>query len=192
MRGQKPQFYTSVAEYLAREKDNPVRHEYVDGQVYAMAGASDRHNRLALNLASRLNDHLNGGPCEVFIADMKVIVDPLVYYYPDVVVTCDPPGGDPYVRTQPHLIIEVVSPSTERIDRHEKLFAYRRVPSVQEYVLVLQDRIQVEVYRRQSEDEWSREIFVQPEEYVHFASVDFTLSVSDIYRNVRWSESATN
>jgi len=192
MSGQKPQFYTSVAEYLAREKDNPVRHEYVDGQVYAMAGASDRHNRLALNLASRLNDHLNGGPCEVFIADMKVIVDPLVYYYPDVVVACDPPGGDPYVRTQPHLIIEVVSPSTERIDRHEKWFAYRRVPSLLEYVLVLQDRMQVEVYRLQRDGEWTREIFAQPEEHVHFASVGFTLRVSAIYRNVRWSDSAAN
>jgi Uma2 family endonuclease len=188
----KPQFYTSVAEYLASEKDSPVRHEYVDGQMYAMAGASDRHNRIALNLASRLNDHLNGGPCEVFIADMKVIVDPVVYYYPDVAVTCDPPGGDPYIRTQPRLIIEVVFPSTERIDRHEKLFAYRRVSSLQEYVLVLQDRMQVEVYRRQSEDEWIREIFTQPGEHVHFSSVDFTLSVNDIYRNVRWSESATN
>ena len=192
MSWQKPQFYVSVAEYLASEKDSPVRHEYVDGQIYAMAGASDRHNRIALNLASRLNDHLDGGPCEVFIADMKVIVDPAVYYYPDVVVTCDPPGSDAYVRTQPHLIIEVVSPSTERIDRHEKFFAYRRVPSVQEYVLVLQDRMQVEVYRRQSGDEWTREIFAQPAEHVHFASVGCTLSVSDIYRNVRESDSATN
>ena len=192
MSGQKPQFYTSVAEYLASEKDSPVRHEYVDGQIYAMAGASDRHNRIALNLASRLNDHLNGGPCEVFIADMKVIVDPLVYYYPDVVVACDPPGGDPYVRTQPHLIIEVVSPSTERIDRHEKWFAYRRVPSLLEYVLVLQDRMQVEVYRLQRDGEWTREIFAQPEEHVHFASVGFTLRVSAIYRNVRWSDSAAN
>ena len=114
-----------------------------------------------------------------------------MYYYPDVVVTCDPPGSDPYVRTQPHVVIEVVSPSTERIDRHEKLFAYRRVPSVQEYVLVLQDRMQVEVYRRQSGEEWAREIFTQPEEHVHLASVSFTLSVSDMYRNVRWSESVT-
>jgi Uma2 family endonuclease len=192
MSGQKPRFYISVAEYLAGEKDSSVGHEYVDGQMYAMAGASDRHNRIALNLASRLNDHLNGGPCEVFIADMKVIVDPVVDYYPDIVVTCDPPGSDPYVRTQPHLIIEVVSPSTERIDRHEKFFAYRRVPSVQEDVLVLQDRMQVEVYRRQSEDEWSRDLFVQPEEHVHFASVGFTLSVGDIYRNVRWPDSVTN
>lgn len=189
---QKPQFYISVAEYLDSEKDSPVRHEYVDGQLYAMAGASDRHNRIALNLASRLDGHLNGGPCEVFIADMKVIVDPAVYYYPDVVVTCDPPGGDPYMRTQPHLLIEVVSPSTERTDRHEKSFAYRRVPSLQEYVLVLQDRMQVEVYRRQSSDEWTREIFTQPEELVHFASVGLTLRVSAMYRNVRWSDSPTN
>ncbi len=189
---QKPQFYTSVAEYLDSEKDSPVRHEYVDGQMYAMASASDRHNRIALNLASRLNDHLNSGPCEVFIAAMKVIVDPVVYYYPDVVVTCDPPSGDPYVRTQPHLIIEVVSPSTERIDRHEKAFAYRRVPSLQEYILVLQDRMQVEVYRRPSGDEWTREIFAQPEEQVHFTSVGLTLRVRDMYRNVRWSDSATN
>jgi Uma2 family endonuclease len=188
----KPQSYISVAEYLTSERDSPVRHEYVNGQVYAMAGASDRHNRIALNLASRLNDHLNGGPCEVFIADIKVMVDPVVYYYPDVVVTCDPPGGDPYVRTQPHLIIEVVSPSTERTDRHEKLFAYQRVPSLQEYVLVLQDRMQVEVYRCQRAGEWTREILAPPEDPVHFASVGFTLRVSDIYRNVRWSESATD
>jgi Uma2 family endonuclease len=192
MSGQQPQSSISIAAYLASEKDSPVRHEYVDGQLYAKAGASDRHNRMALNLASRLDGHLNGGPCDVFIADMKVIVDPAVYYYPDVVVTCDPPGGDPYMRTQPHLLIEVVSPSTERIDRHEKAFAYRRVPSLQEYVLVLQDRMQVEVYRRQSGDEWTREIFTQPEELVHFASVGLTLRVSDLYRNVRWSGSPIN
>src|SRR5438477_13200123 len=99
MSGEKPQFYTIVAEYLASEKDSTVRHEYVDGQMYAMAGASDRHNRIALNLASRLNDHLNGGPCEVFIADMKVSVDSVVYYYLYVVVTCYLPGSDPYVVT---------------------------------------------------------------------------------------------
>ena len=87
-------------------------------------------------------------------------------------MTCDPLDSDPYVRTQPRLIIEVVSPSTERTDRHEKFFAYRRVPSLQEYVLVLQDRIHVEVYRRQNNDEWTREIFTQPEDQVHFASVD--------------------
>src|SRR2546421_12532355 len=106
--------YLSVADYLAGERDVDVRHEYVDGQVYAMAGASDRHNRIALNIASRLNDQLADDRCEAFMADMKVRVTEDLYYYPDVVVTCDPPGGDPYFRTQPRLIVEVLSPSTCR------------------------------------------------------------------------------
>lgn len=112
----------------------------------------------------------------------------MVYYYPDVVVTCDPPGGDAYYRTQPRLIIELVSPSIERIDRHEKMFAYKRVPNLQEYVLVLKDRMQIEVYRRQSDDSWEPEIFAPPEELVHFASVGLALSVGEIYRNVRFQE----
>jgi Uma2 family endonuclease len=84
----------SVAEYLEAEKDSPVRHEYVDGQIFAMGGASDRHNRIAGNFYSRLNDLLGDGPCEPFISDMKVWVSETVYYYPDVVVACDGPDAD--------------------------------------------------------------------------------------------------
>src|SRR5438093_771069 len=146
----------SVEEYLEGEKDSPVRHEYVDGQVYAMAGASDRHNLIAGTLYSRLLDHLGGGLCQPFISDMKVLVDPVVYYYPDVVVACDPPGGDRYTRKQPRLIIEVTSRSTARTDRSEKLFAYQQVESLLEYVIVAQDRIEVDVYRRQSDGGWQR------------------------------------
>jgi Uma2 family endonuclease len=91
----------SVAEYLEGERDSPVRHEYVDGQIYAMAGASDRHNRISINLTSRFDDHLGDGPCEVFMADMKVWVSETVFYYPDVVVACDGPGADAYYRKQP-------------------------------------------------------------------------------------------
>ena len=93
--------YLSVADYLAGERESDVRHEYVDGQVYAMAGASDRHNRIALNIASRLNAHLVSDECEAFMSDMKVMVSPALYYYPHVVVTCDAPGGDRY-RAEPH------------------------------------------------------------------------------------------
>src|SRR5215210_4129937 len=125
----------SVGGYLEGERDSEVRHEYVAGQAYAMAGASARHNRIALNIAGRLNDHLAGGECEAFMADMKIRVAPDLFYYPDVVVTCDPPGGDPYFRTTPRLIIEVLSPTTERTDRHEKMAAYKSCPSVQEYAL---------------------------------------------------------
>ncbi len=182
-------FSLSVAEYLEGEKDAPVRHEYVAGQAYAMAGASARHNRIALNIAGRLNDLLGGGECEAFMADMKVSVAPDLYYYPDVVVTCDPPGADPYVRTEPRLVVEVLSPSTERADRHEKLAAYKNCPSVQEYALVSQDAMMVELHRRTGET-WQTEHFTEPAQQCAFASVGLTLSLGDIYRNVRFDESA--
>jgi len=112
----------------------------------------------------------------------------VIYYYPDVVVTCDPPGGDPYLRTQPRLIVEVLSPTTERIDRHEKLLAYRNVPSLQEYVLVSQDEMRIELHRRQDDGQWALEIFTQPEESFILTSVDLRLTVGDVYRNVRLPE----
>src|SRR5215210_9413337 len=129
----------SVGGYLEGERDSEVRHEYVAGQAYAMAGASARHNRIALNIAGRLNDLLADGECEAFMSDMKVRVAPDLFYYPDVVVACDPAGGDPYVRAEPRLVVEVLSPSTERTDRREKLAAYQSCPSLQEYALVSQD-----------------------------------------------------
>lgn len=180
-------FSLSVADYLAGERDAVVRHEYVGGQAYAMAGASARHNRIALNIAGRLNDHLAGGDCEAFMADMKIRVAPELFYYPDVVVTCDAPGGDPYFRTEPRLIVEVLSPTTERTDRHEKLAAYKNCPSVREYALVSQDGMMIELHRRGGDD-WQTHIFTESDEQCAFASVGLTLSLSDIYRNVRFDE----
>ena len=116
----------SVAEYLEAEKASPVRHEYIDGQVYAMAGASDRHNRISINLTNKLDNHLGDGPCEIFMADMKVRVNETVFYYPDVVVACDGPAADPYYRKQPRLIIEVTSPTTEHIDLKRSCRLMRR------------------------------------------------------------------
>lgn len=183
-----PESYLSVTAYLEGEKDGNVRHEYVDGQVYAMAGSSDRHNRISGNIYSRLNTHLDNSGCEPFMADMKIMVAPVVFYYPDVVVTCDDPIRDNYYRTEPRLIVEVLSPSTGRIDRNEKLFAYRRVTSLKEYVLVSQDRILVEVYRRQTDDEWSHEIYTNQDDEIHFTSVNLTMNMRDIYRNVRFPD----
>ena len=180
-------FSLGVADYLAGERDAPVRHEYVSGQAYAMAGASARHNRIALNIGGRLNDHLDGDECEAFVSGMKVRVAPDLFYYPDVVVTCDPPGGDPYFRTEPRLVVEVLSPTTERTDRHEKLAAYRSCPTVQEYALVSQERMMVELHRRTG-DEWRAEILTGPDEECAFASVGLTLRLGDIYRNVRFDE----
>jgi Uma2 family endonuclease len=180
-------FSLSVADYLAGERDGAVRHEYVSGQAYAMAGASARHNRIAGNIFARLNEHLDGEECEPFISDMKIRVAPDLFYYPDVVATCDAPGGNPYFRTEPRLIIEVLSPTTERTDRNEKLAAYKSCPSVREYVLVSQDAMIIELHRRTG-DAWQTELFTEPAEQCAFESIGLTMSVSDIYRNVRFDE----
>ena len=142
--------WLSVADYLAFEECSEVKHEYINGEIYAMAGASARHNRITLNLASRLIGHLRGSPCEVFVADVKLHLKELgveIFYYPDLMVCCDPNDRDPYYRTRPCLIVEVLSPSTERIDRREKLFAYQTIPSLREYLLIDPDKRCIEIYR---------------------------------------------
>lgn len=183
----KHKLYITLEEYIEGEKESNVKHEYVDGQVYAMAGASDKHNRISLNIAARLNNRLSGNRCETFVSDMKVVIEEILSYYPDVMVTCDDPIPDAYYRTEPCLIIEVLSPSSERIDRYEKLTNYRRIETLQEYVLVAQERMQVEVYRRQANNQWTHEVFTEVEDEVRFDSVGLSMSLADIYRNVRWT-----
>jgi Uma2 family endonuclease len=175
--------YLTVEEYLKYEKDSPVRHEYVDGQLYAMAGGSAAHNRIAGNLFNRLDEHLAEDKCEPFIADMKVYVSPSLFYYPDVVVACDDP--DPYYRREPILIVEVTSPGTARIDRNEKLPAYKNVKSVQEILLVAQERVQLEIFRRRPEG-LQTEVLTELEDEVQLQSVGLTLSVAQVYRRVRF------
>ena len=175
----------SVTEYLEAEKDSSVRHEYIDGQIYSMAGASDRHNRIAGNFYNRLDDHLGDGPCEPFISDMKVWVSESLFYYPDVVVACDGPAADPYYRKQPRLIIEVSSPGTERIDRSEKLLAYKQIKSLKEYVIVSQDRVQIEVFSRGRGDRWSWRLLTELGDELRLDSAGLTLTVSQVYRRVK-------
>ena len=145
----------SFDSYLEGELQSPVRHEYLAGQVYAMAGAGERHNRIALNLAFQLRSTARGGPCGVFIADMKVRVDSHdVCYYPDVMLVCDAADDDEYVKRRPCFIAEVLSPTTEATDRREKWLAYRDLSSLQYYLLVSSDRRQIELYVRNALDEW--------------------------------------
>ena len=174
----------SVAEYLQAETESPVRHEYVDGQIFAMAGASDRHNRVSINLTSKLDDKLGDGPCEVFMSDMKVWVSESVFYYPDVVVACDGPGADEYYRKKPRLIIEVSSPSTERIDKSEKLVAHKKTKSLKEYVIVSQDRVRIEVFRRARGDSWNWEVLTELSDELRLESVSLTLTLAEVYRRV--------
>lgn len=185
------QKHWTVEEYLAYELTSPVRHEYVDGQLFAMAGESKNHNRLAFRVCARLALHLDDGNCEVFIENVKVKVSPTRYYYPDVVVTCSEPeeDEDSYIIEAPILIIEVLSPSTARNDRVEKMNAYQRLPGLREYVIVSQESVRVEVYRHEQAGEvWQCEVFDDPESEVTFQSVGLSLKLADIYRRVKFAE----
>jgi Uma2 family endonuclease len=152
--------YVSVEEYLEGERDSQLRHEYVEGRVYAMAGASDDHNRIAGNIFSFLHSALRGKPCEPFISDMKAKIPSQLasaFYYPDVLVACDPTDKEKYYRERPVVIVEVLSPETRRTDEREKAIAYRLVSSVEVYLLVEQDRLRVTALHR-ADNDWNREV----------------------------------
>lgn len=172
------------AEYLAFEETAPVRHEYLAGEAYAMSGGSLRHNRIALNTASLLLARLSGRACQVFLSDVKLhVARDSAYYYPDVMAICGPQAvaaDESSIVTEPVLVIEVLSPATETIDRREKLAAYRRLPSLQEYALVAQDSQQVEIYRRQRGGDWLY-IAYGPGETVEFASLGVTVPLAELY-----------
>jgi Uma2 family endonuclease len=176
----------TVQEYLEEEQHSAIRHELVDSHAYAMVGASSVHNLLAGTLFAALHTHLRGNPCRVFMSDMKVRTGQ-DFYYPDILVTCETFDPKTLFQTAPILIIEVLSDSTERTDRHEKRLAYQRFDSLKEYVLVAQDRMEVEIYRR-IENGWKIER-LEARDILHFESVGFTMPVAKIYRDVLDAES---
>ena len=140
----------TVDEYLAGELLGNDRHEYLSGVVYAMAGASSDHNTIAGNLFASLRAALRGRPCRAFISDVKLrlaISEEDVLYYPDVMVACDPRDTDPYFKRFPKVLIEVLSPQTEQTDRREKFLSYIQIETLEEYVLVAQDKLEVTVFR---------------------------------------------
>lgn len=164
------------AEYLAYEQEQPIRHELVDGYLYAMTGASDRHEEIALNLAAALSLHLRRTPCRVYKGDLKIrVADD--FYYPDVFVRCNPERGDPYFKTDPVLVAEVLSPATQRYDRGDKRLACFTLPTLQEYLLIAQDRMQVEIIRRDRDIER----LDRPEQRLRLASVEFELTLEALY-----------
>lgn len=178
--------YITPEDYLAAEEISPHRHEYRDGEVFAMTGGTRNHHAITVNLLVRLDAHLRGSGCRAFVEGMKTHVEAKnAFYYPDVVVTCDErdrPSDDPYI-SHPCLIIEVLSPSTARFDRTEKFADYRAIPSLCEYVLVASDRRQVEVFQRNNHGEWG--LGNMPEDdTIWLASVDCAIALSEIYRDV--------
>ena len=173
------------ADYLLGELASEIRHEYVDGEVFAMAGAGEAHNLIAGNIFAKLRGLVRGGPCRVYISDMKLRVKTWkAYYYPDVMVTCDPTDSDANYKERPSLVVEVLSPSTERTDRREKMLAYRTLPDLREYLLVATDKQHVELYRRDAQDEWQL-TNINPSDGIHLESLGYDLSLNDIYEDVK-------
>lgn len=182
--------YTPISEdeYLRLEAQSPVRHEYVDGEMFAMTGGTLRHNTIALNLASVLKSHLRGTPCRAFVNDVQVRVQKAnAYYYPDLLVACgrEQQALDMNAVTvhDPVLVIEVLSTSTEATDRREKLLAYRTLPSLIEYVLVSQDQARVEVHRRFGDIGWQK-IEYAAGEAVELTAVGLKIGMDSIYEGV--------
>jgi Uma2 family endonuclease len=170
-----------VEDYLAGEQVREVRHEYIAGQLFAMVGASRAHNTIAGNCFSLLHAHLRGGTCQVFMSNMKVRVSKAdAFYYPDIVVSCEPRDDKALCLNAPVMILEVLSPATEIIDRREKRLAYQRLDSLQEYVLAAQDSRRIEVYRRSNPGVWEVEIYEGNENAV-LRSLNVSLSLARIY-----------
>lgn len=170
--------HMTVAEYLAYEGDESIRHELVDGYLYAMTGASDRHEEIALNLAAALRGHLRGSRCRVYKGDFKIPVSD-DFYYPDVFVRCGEDRGDPYFKTDPIVVAEVLSPGTQRYDRGDKRLAYFSLPTLEEYVLISQDVMRVDVYRRNVLE--CSEQLQAGGDMLRLESVDFAITLSELY-----------
>ena len=177
----------SVEDYLARELASEVRHEYLGGVVYAMAGASIEHNIISGNIYSSLRSHLRGKPCDTFMANVKLrlglFANDDVFYYPDVMVACDPRDTDKFFKRFPKVLIEVMSESTERIDRREKRWSYQQIETLEEYVLVAQDRMEVTLFRRANQ--WRPEVLTKPDQTLALASLEFSLPLSGVYEGVK-------
>ncbi len=167
----------SVEAYLELERHSPIKHEYVGGILHAMGGSSDSHNRVAVNLIARLYEPSRASGCQVYVNDMKVYVNER-FYYPDVMVVCaeDP---DPYYKTQPCFIAEILSPSTASIARREKLDAYLTLPSLLTYLLIDTEKRRIEGYSRTAQG-WQVQVW-EDEGEVPVARLGAFLELSDIY-----------
>ncbi|MDY7020196.1 MAG: Uma2 family endonuclease [Cyanobacteriota bacterium] len=185
----------SHKDYLEGEKVSPIKHEYIRGEVYAMVGASKAHNTITLNLLTLLRNHVRGSECRTYTGDLKVYIETAdVYYYPDALVTCDQrdiTSSEEYFIRYPRLVIEVLSPSTEAFNRGDKFSDYRQIETLEEYVLVSQDRINVECFRRNEQGYWVL-IPYSVEDELELASIALKCPISEVYEDVIGLENASN
>ena len=183
-----PQAPISIEDYLEGEQHTDTKHEYLAGQVVAMGGASDKHGLIAGSLYAALLPAARRKGCQLFIADMKVRVNhdsDSYFYYPDLLLSCQPDDRESaYYRRHPCLLVEVLSPSTERIDSREKLLAYRLLSSLREYLLLRQDRVQADLYQRSDAGRWQHHTFTQPGDLLALRCLDASVSLRDVYADV--------
>ena len=175
------QFITE-AEYLESELTAEVKHEYINGGIYAMAGASENHDYISGNIYRKFGNHLENSACRPFTSGVKVKTAKGNFRYPDCMVVCEEDEEDSYYKTKPVILVEVLSRSTRKTDEKDKLLEYINIPSLKEYVLIEQDFVDITVYRKS--DSW-RSIHYFLEEQIYFESIDLTLSVEEIYHRVK-------
>ncbi len=182
-----PKFdYIVPDEYLRMEEKSEIKHEYIDGYVYAMAGANDHHVTIALNMAFVIRNHLRGSNCRVYMSDMKARIDSLNrFYYPDVMVTCDPRDTQtPNHKHFPKLIIEVLSKSTEGFDRGDKFIDYQQLDSLEEYVLINTKRQRLDCFRRNKEGLWVLKSYFGEQDKFQLSSINFEEKFAVLYEDV--------
>lgn len=179
--------YLTPEEYITAERKATLKSEYLSGEIVAMSGASDAHNLITMNVAAGLYNQLTERGCRVYASDMRVgIGEGVSYFYPDIAVTCDKPRfeDDAFdTLTNPQVIVEVLSTSTESYDRGEKFARYRQLESLQEYILISQDRVMVEHYLRQG-NQWILSEFSALENVFPLTSIGAELTLNHIYRFV--------
>lgn len=187
-----PKRYITEEEYLELEQTSTQKHEYYNGEIYAMTGGTEAHNLLAGNTHAALHAQLRRRPCKVYNSDQKIkVLATGLHTYPDVTVVCGQPQFIDRPRLtliNPTVIIEVLSPSTERYDRGMKFRNYRTIPTLQDYILISQDDYRIEQYVRQANDEWLLREAVGVEAQVIIRSIDCILALEDVYEKVEFEQ----
>ncbi len=183
-----PKTFYTPEEYLALERSCEAKHEYYNGEIFAMSGATEEHVLIVTNLVGEFHSQLKAGPCKVYSSDLRVKVDPTgLYTYPDVIVLCEEPHfSDEQKDTlvNPALIIEVLSESTKDYDRGGKFEQYRTIESFVEYLLIAQDRPHVEHHTRQPDGSWLLQETNNLEDTIQFKSVPCSLRMADVYSKI--------
>jgi Uma2 family endonuclease len=175
-------------EYLALERQAEYKSEYFDGEIFAMTGASRRHNLVAGNVLASLHGQLRKRPCEIYPSDMRVKVTPTgLYTYPDVVIVCGEPIFDDKQKDtllNPTMLVEVLSKSTASYDRGEKFEHYRKLDSLAEYLVIAQNKYHAEHYARQIDNRWLLSESDDMQKTIHLSSIECDLALADIYDKV--------